>query len=127
MIRNMMIASGVAFAILAAGCASTASEKPVAEAPKPAPAAPAAPSAPAAPALPAAVAAAQAPGEAIFNKNCMGCHGSGRAPAVTVLAAKTSAEVVEALTTGKMARMGAALSAEEKANVAMFLTKKPVA
>ena len=36
-------------------------------------------------------------------------------------------EPVKALTTGKMARMGASLSAEEKANVAMYLTKKPLA
>ena len=76
----------------------------------------------------AAVTAAQAPGEATFNARCIGCHGSGRngAPPVSVLAAMEPGKVVEALTTGKMAGMGASLSAEDKANVAMFLTKKPV-
>jgi mono/diheme cytochrome c family protein len=76
----------------------------------------------------AAVAAAQAPGQATFMGRCNGCHGSGRngAPAVEVLATKAPADIVTALTTGKMAAMGAALSAEDKANVAMFLTKKPV-
>jgi mono/diheme cytochrome c family protein len=75
-----------------------------------------------------AVAAAQAPGEATFTARCTKCHETGvnGAPAVTVLATKEPGAIVEALTTGKMARMGAALSAEEKANVAMFLTKKPV-
>jgi mono/diheme cytochrome c family protein len=76
----------------------------------------------------AAVAAAQAPGEATFTARCNGCHGTGAggAPAVAVLATKEPSFIVEALTSGKMARMGAALSSEDKANVAMFLTKKPI-
>ena len=76
----------------------------------------------------AAVVAAQAPGEAIFSASCNRCHGTGfnNAPAVSVLATKEPGAIVAALTTGKMAPMGAALSAEDKANVAMFLTKKPV-
>jgi mono/diheme cytochrome c family protein len=79
------------------------------------------------PAAPSA--AALAAGEATFMGRCNGCHGSGRngAPAVEVLATKTPAEVVAALSPGgKMAGMGANLSAEDKANVAMYLTKKPV-
>jgi mono/diheme cytochrome c family protein len=78
--------------------------------------------------MPAAVAAAQAPGEATFSTRCVGCHGSGRngAPAVEVLAAKAPSEIVAALTTGKMVRMASGLSDADKANVAMFLTKKPV-
>ena len=121
MFRNMMIASGLALATMTAGCATTPAEKP-------APVAPAAAAAPAAPAMSAAVAAAQTPGAATFNSRCIGCHGAGvnGAPAVSVLAAKEPSAIVEALTTGKMARVGAALSAEDKANVAMFLTKKPV-
>jgi mono/diheme cytochrome c family protein len=122
MLRNMMIAGGLALAAMTAGCATTAD--------KPAPAAPAAPAAAAAATstLPAAVAAAQAPGESIFMARCNGCHGTGAggAPAVNVLATKEPGFIVEALTTGKMARMGAALSAEDKNNVAMYLTKKPI-
>ena len=78
--------------------------------------------------LPAAVAAAQAPGQTTFNTRCIGCHGSGRggAPAISTLQAKAPAEIVEALTTGKMEQQGSALSAEDKANVAMFLTRKPL-
>src|SRR5579871_2044003 len=129
MLRTIMIAGGLVLATLAAGCATAPSEK---SAPAPAPAArapaPAAATAPSAPVMPAAVAAAQAPGEATFNARCIGCHGAGvnGAPAVSVLAQKTPAAIVEALTTGKMARMGAGLSDGDKANVAMFLTKKPI-
>jgi mono/diheme cytochrome c family protein len=94
---------------------------------EPAPNAPAAAVAPAGP-LPAAVAAAQGPGGEIFNMRCNGCHGSGRggAPAVSELQAKAAAEVVEALTTGKMQRQGSALSEDERKTVAMFVTKKPL-
>jgi polyvinyl alcohol dehydrogenase (cytochrome) len=119
MLRNMMIAGGFALAAVTTGCATTPA----------APAAPAAATTPAAPAAPAAPsAAAMAAGEATFMGRCNGCHGSGRngAPAVDVLAAKAPGDIVTALTTGKMAAMGAALTAEDKANVAMFLTKKPV-
>jgi len=121
MFRKVMIASGLAFAVVTAGCATTPAEKPT-------PAAPAAAAASTAPAMSAAVAAAQSSGEATFSARCNACHGSGvnGAPAVSVLAMKEPGAIVEALTTGKMARMGAALSAEDKANVAMFLTKKPV-
>lgn len=124
MIRTLMIASGLALAALTAGCATSPApaSAPVAST------APPAAKAPAAPAMSAAVTAAQAPGEATFNGTCIRCHGSGvnGAPAVSVLATKEPAFIIEALTTGKMARMGAALSAQDKANVAMFLTKKPV-
>jgi mono/diheme cytochrome c family protein len=122
MLRKIMIAGGVALATLAAGCASSPSAKP-------APAAPAATApAAAASALPAAVAAAQAPGEATFMSHCNGCHGTGAggAPAVSELATRAPSDIVAALTTGKMARMGASLSAEDKNNVAMYLTKKPI-
>jgi mono/diheme cytochrome c family protein len=125
----MMIAGGLALAAMTAGCASTASEKPAAPSTTvKAPAAPSAPSAPSAPAMSAAVVAAQAPGEATFSARCNGCHGSGRngAPTVEVLATKQPSFIVEALTTGKMKGMGASLSDQDKANVAMFLTKKPV-
>lgn len=124
MLRKVMIASGVALAVVTAGCATAPAEKPASAAP----AAPAASAAPAAPAMSAAVAAAQAPGAATFSARCNACHGTGAngAPPVSVLATKAPAAIVEALTTGKMAAMGAALSAEDKANVAMFLTKQPV-
>ena len=123
MLRKVMIMSGVALAVVTAGCATAPAEKPASAAP-----AAAASAAPAAPAMSAAVAAAQAPGEATFKATCNACHGTGAngAPLVSVLAMKEPAAIVEALTTGKMAPMGAALSAEDKANVAMFLTKKPV-
>jgi mono/diheme cytochrome c family protein len=116
-----MIAGGLALATLSAGCASSPSAKP-------APAAPAASAAAATSTLPAAVAAAQAPGEATFMSHCNGCHGTGAggAPAVSELATKAPSDIVAALTTGKMARMGASLSAEDKNNVAMYLTKKPI-
>jgi mono/diheme cytochrome c family protein len=110
-----------------AGCASTPAATP---APAAAVAtAPAAPKAPAVAATPTKVAAAQGPGEATFSGRCAGCHGAGvnGAPPVSVLAMREPGSIVEALTTGKMARMGAALSDEDKANVAMFLTKKPLA
>ena len=125
MLRKVMITSGVALAVVTAGCATAPAEKPAAAAPA---ASASASAAPAAPAMSAAVVAAQAPGEATFKATCFACHGTGanNAPAVSVLAAKEPAAIVEALTTGKMAPMGAALSAEAKANVAMYLTKKPV-
>jgi mono/diheme cytochrome c family protein len=70
-----------------------------------------------------------AAGEATFMQRCNGCHGSGRngAPAVSVLAAKAPSEVIAALSAGgKMAAMAAGLSEDDKKNVAMYLTKKPV-
>jgi mono/diheme cytochrome c family protein len=60
---------------------------------------------------------------------CNGCHGSGRngAPAVDVLAAKAPSVIIAALSPGgKMERMAAGLSEDDKKNVAMYLTKKPV-
>ena len=68
------------------------------------------------------------PGGEIFNTRCVGCHGSGRggAPAVSELQEKAAAEVVEALTTGKMQRQGSGLSEAERKTVAMFVTKKPL-
>src|ERR1043165_6776246 len=97
MLRNMMIAGGLALAAVTAGCATT----PAAE--KPMPAAPAAAAAPAAPAMPAAPSAtAVAAGEATLMVRCNGCHGAGRngAPAVDVLAAKGNSVIIAALSAG---------------------------
>jgi mono/diheme cytochrome c family protein len=73
----------------------------------------------------AASSAALASGEATFKTRCIVCHGGGfsGAPAISVLEAKEPEFIVEALTTGKMVLMSAGLSPEEKANVAMFLTR----
>jgi len=94
----------------------------------PAAATPAAPAAraPAAPAVPTGPSpAVLAAGEQTFSGICAGCHnGAGRAPAKDVLAAKAPGEIVAALTTGKMAGVGANLSADQKTAVATYLTGK---
>jgi polyvinyl alcohol dehydrogenase (cytochrome) len=70
-------------------------------------------------------AAAQAPaGAAIFTQSCAGCHDPAidRAPNRAALAARAPQEIVDALTTGLMAPMGAGLSAADKQAVAAYLT-----
>jgi mono/diheme cytochrome c family protein len=63
-------------------------------------------------------------GEAIFAERCKECHESGddRAPPRAVLATKTPAEIVAALTTGPMAPVAEGLTAEDKQAVAAYLT-----
>jgi len=109
------------FALLAlSACATTTST----ETATPAPAAPAA--APAAPAAPAAMANAAAieAGQSTFQTRCAGCHREGAsAPSPAALKGFGHAKIVEALTTGKMMRQGSSLTADDKSNVATFLTK----
>lgn len=121
MIRLSTAAAGIALLALSA-CATT--EETAAPAPKPGVAA--APAAAPAPAAAAAPAAAIAAGQGIFQARCSGCHRDGAAaPSRAALKGRSHASIVEALTTGKMMRQGAALSDEDKNNVATFLTQGP--
>jgi mono/diheme cytochrome c family protein len=63
-------------------------------------------------------------GETIYAERCKECHESGdeRAPQRAVLAAKPTAEIVAALTTGPMVPMAEGLTPEEKQAVAAYLT-----
>ena len=63
-------------------------------------------------------------GAAIFAERCKECHdpGDDRAPPRAVLATKTSAEIVAALTTGPMAPVAEGLTPEDKQAVAAYLT-----
>src|SRR5262245_32473713 len=112
--KRIFFAASCAVLMGLGACASTGGDAPApaaAAAPAPAPApAPAGPS-------PAVVA-----GQGIFQARCSGCHRAGAAaPSREVLRTKGHAAIVEALTTGKMAAQGRALSDEDKSNVATFL------
>ena len=63
-------------------------------------------------------------GAAIFAERCKDCHdpGDDRAPPRAVLATKTPAEIVAALTTGPMAPVAEGLTPEDKQAVAAYLT-----
>lgn len=63
-------------------------------------------------------------GAAIFAERCKECHdpGDDRAPPRAVLATKTPAEIVAALTTGPMAPVAEGLTPEDKQAVAAYLT-----
>jgi polyvinyl alcohol dehydrogenase (cytochrome) len=66
-------------------------------------------------------------GEAVYQKHCAQCHdkgvkGVGRAPQLLTLSLMTPERVLAALTTGKMAEQGKALTPAESRSVAMFVT-----
>jgi polyvinyl alcohol dehydrogenase (cytochrome) len=63
-------------------------------------------------------------GEAVYQKHCAQCHdkGVGRAPQLLTLSLSTPEQVLAALTTGKMAEQGKALTPAEARSVAMFVT-----
>lgn len=69
---------------------------------------------------------------AIYQKHCAACHDAAenvaegrRAPAGSALASLKPEAILTALTTGSMAAQGKALTAEERAALAAFLTGKP--
>jgi polyvinyl alcohol dehydrogenase (cytochrome) len=63
-------------------------------------------------------------GEAVYREHCAQCHdkGVGRAPQLLALSLSTPEQVLAALTTGKMAEQGKALTPAEARSVAMFVT-----
>jgi polyvinyl alcohol dehydrogenase (cytochrome) len=63
-------------------------------------------------------------GGAVYQKHCAQCHdkGVGRAPQLLTLSLLTPEQVLAALTTGKMAEQGKALTPAEARSVAMFVT-----
>ncbi|HUE21598.1 MAG TPA: PQQ-binding-like beta-propeller repeat protein [Bryobacteraceae bacterium] len=63
-------------------------------------------------------------GDAVYRKHCALCHdkGVGRAPQLLTLSQYTPERVLAALTTGKMAEQGKALTPAESRSVAMFVT-----
>ncbi|MGA2133637.1 MAG: PQQ-binding-like beta-propeller repeat protein [Bryobacteraceae bacterium] len=65
-------------------------------------------------------------GNAVYQKHCAQCHdkGVGRAPQLLTLSLSTPERALAALTTGKMAEQGKALTPEEARAVAMFVTGK---
>jgi polyvinyl alcohol dehydrogenase (cytochrome) len=71
-----------------------------------------------------AAALAQDAGGAVYQKHCAQCHdkGVGRAPQLLTLSLHTPEQVLAALTTGKMAEQGKALTPAEARSVAMFVT-----
>jgi mono/diheme cytochrome c family protein len=71
-----------------------------------------------------APAAAKSGGEAIFKARCQECHEPAidRAPTRQELAARTPAQIVEALTTGPMAPIAEGLTPEDKQALAAYLT-----
>jgi polyvinyl alcohol dehydrogenase (cytochrome) len=66
-------------------------------------------------------------GSALYQKHCAKCHDAGvaRAPQPVVMKMMTPERVFEALTTGKMAEQGKALSMSEARAVAVFVAAKP--
>ena len=65
-------------------------------------------------------------GGAVYRKQCAQCHDKGveRAPQLLTMALLTPERVLAALTTGKMAEQGKALTPAESRSVAMFVTGK---
>jgi polyvinyl alcohol dehydrogenase (cytochrome) len=65
-------------------------------------------------------------GGAVYQKHCAQCHdkGVGRAPQLLALSLSTPERVMVALTNGKMAEQGKALTAAESRSVAIFVTGK---
>jgi polyvinyl alcohol dehydrogenase (cytochrome) len=63
-------------------------------------------------------------GGAVYQKRCAQCHdkGLGRAPQLLMLSQFTPEQVLAALTTGKMAEQGKALTPAESRSVAMLVT-----
>ncbi len=76
--------------------------------------------------LTACAAALAQDGGAVYGKRCAACHdkGVGRAPQLLTLGLSTPERVLAALTSGKMAEQGKALTPAEARAVAMFVTGK---
>lgn len=68
-------------------------------------------------------------GEALFQARCNMCHGTGMggAPLMDKLASLEPADVVAKMSTGTMAPMSAGISPENQRDIAVFVTKKPLA
>jgi polyvinyl alcohol dehydrogenase (cytochrome) len=76
--------------------------------------------------LAACCAALAQDGGSVYQKDCAQCHDKGvdRAPQLLALRLSTPERVLAALTDGKMAEQGKALTAAESRSVAMFVTGK---
>jgi polyvinyl alcohol dehydrogenase (cytochrome) len=70
----------------------------------------------------------QSPQEALFQQNCVVCHGNPaiRAPTRASLHAMSPDFIVEALTDGIMKDQGSALSPEQRVSLAEYLTGRKV-
>jgi polyvinyl alcohol dehydrogenase (cytochrome) len=70
----------------------------------------------------------QSDGESLFEQNCAVCHNNTatRAPSRGSLGAMSPAFIIEALTNGIMKSQGLALSAEQRASLAEFLSGRKV-
>ena len=70
---------------------------------------------------------ATAPGRPLFEQHCAGCHMGGvpKAPSPAFLAMVPPDSIVQSLTDGVMRAQGAVLSAEQKIQVAEYLTRTP--
>lgn len=67
-------------------------------------------------------------GAALYEARCKMCHatGMGGAPLIDQMAELTPDVVVEKITNGTMAPMASGISPENKRDIAVFLTKKPL-
>jgi len=67
------------------------------------------------------------PGEVLYNVRCKGCHAYGQPgiPQAEALKAMSAEAVIRSLERGNMKVMGSSLTAEEKRQVAEFVTAKP--
>lgn len=68
-------------------------------------------------------------GEALYQARCNMCHGTGMggAPLMEKLASLEPVDVVTKLSTGTMAPMSAGISPENLRDIAVYVTKKPLA
>ena len=68
-------------------------------------------------------------GEALYQARCNMCHGTGMggAPLMGKLASLEPVDVVAKLSTGTMAPMSAGISPENLRDIAVYVTKKPLA
>lgn len=73
-------------------------------------------------------ASAQHPGEAVYREECASCHDGGeeRAPRLAILQAMSAEDLRYALTEGRMARQGGALTSDQRARVVEYLAAPPV-
>lgn len=71
---------------------------------------------------------AAAAGGGLYQQRCAMCHASGvgGAPLLDKLALLEPQDIVTKTTEGTMAPMSAGLTEEDKRNIAVFLTKKPL-
>jgi polyvinyl alcohol dehydrogenase (cytochrome) len=69
---------------------------------------------------------AAAPGKAVFDRACAGCHANGTGPSVDALRQMAPDTIVNALTNGRMQEQGSTLTVAERVAVAEFLAGRPV-